>query len=470
MNIAAIIAKFIKDGMAALSEQEKALLKDNISLMTPAQVAKFNLAIKEEDGREEAGEEEKDESADEDDQEDDQGIDEKSLSELISKSVKGELSKQVSKISDDIVAKFVKGVKSQRKRAIDGVPEKADLGTAKGEMTRKFLVALMHNDKETLKSMHQKAAQYNSGETDVRGGYLIPEELMADVMRIAETTYGVARRNFMYLPFTGPGNERKIPTLATGFDAEWVDQAGTKPSGNPTFGLVTQTLKKLAKIIPFTEEILEDSAVNLTELVSTLFAESVAKQEDIQFFRGTGSPWTGIVNNGSVNSVALGTGEGVSAITFEKLIDMQDATPSGALSGAKYYMHRTIFSYLRKLRADAVSGNDGKGNFLLPPNKQAIEDILGYPIELTDAMPDKTTTGASKGFVIFGNLKIAAIFGDKQQIRAKLLDQATITDADGVTTLNLATEDMIALRLEERVGYVLALPDAVTVLKTGPAS
>ena len=82
----------------------------------------------------------------------------------------------------------------------------------------------------------------------------------------------------------------------------------------------------------------------------------------------------------------------------------------------------------------------------------------------------RTLTGADKPFVVFGNLKLAAIFGDKQQIRAKLLDQATITDGDGETTINLAEQDMIALRLEERVGYVMGLPSAVVVLKTGAAS
>ncbi len=52
-------------------------------------------------------------------------------------------------------------------------------------------------------------------------------------------------------------------------------------------------------------------------------------------------------------------------------------------------MNRTIYSYLRKLRADAVSASDGKGMFLLPPNKKSIEDILDYPIELSDALPDR---------------------------------------------------------------------------------
>lgn len=470
MNIAKIISKFMKEGYSSLTDEEKELLDANKSLLSPAQKVKFEEEAGDADS-DDQDEEDADAAAkaDDEDEEEDE-LDEKTLKSLIADSIKGEASTQVEKLSDQIVAKFMAGVKKQRKRVIDTGEDEGDKDTKAGQATRKFLTALINKDVTTLKSMHQKAAEFNTGATDPRGGYLIPEELMTEVLRIAETTFGVARREFRYMPFTGPGNERKIPTLASGFDAEWVDEAGEKPSGNPTFGLVTQTLKKLAKIIPFTEEILEDSAINLTELVATLFAESVAKQEDIQFFRGTGSPWTGIINNGSVNVVELAATEGVADINFEKLIDMQDATPSGILPGSKYYMHRTIFSYLRKLRTDAISASDGKGAFLLPLTKSGLEDILGYPIELVDAMPDKTTTGVNKPFVLFGNLKVAAIFGDKQQIRAKLLTEATITDGDGTTTLNLATQDMVALRLEERVGYVLALPTAVTVLQTGDAS
>jgi len=48
-----------------------------------------------------------------------------------------------------------------------------------------------------------------------------------------------------------------------------------------------------------------------------------------------------------------------------------------------------------------------------------------------------------------------------------MLDQATITDTDGETAINLAEQDMVALRFVERVGYVLALPEGISVLKTG---
>jgi HK97 family phage major capsid protein len=85
---------------------------------------------------------------------------------------------------------------------------------------------------------------------------------------------------------------------------------------------------------------------------------------------------------------------------------------------------------------------------------------------LSEAFPSATETGNDQPFILFGNLKKAAIFGDKQQLRVKLLDQATVANAANNGYLNLAQRDMIAVRIVERVGYVLALPSAVSVLTT----
>lgn len=464
MNLAKLIAKFVKQGFAGLTDEEKTYLRQNKELLSPAQ----QLKLKQEDTGEESDEDTEDEDVDveedaDEDTEDtpDDAVDEEALKSLISKSVGTNLEKKLNAISNKLVSKFLAGVAAQRKNALD-TGKKGDLGTKAGEQTREFIRALKSGDTEKLKSFHAKTEDYLNVANDDDGGYLVPDELRAEVLRIAETEYGVARREFFYLPFSGPGNSRKIPTLGSSVSVSWTDEAGVKGKTTPTFGLVTQTLKKLTAIVPFTEEILEDSAINLTQLMAQLFAEAVAKEEDEQFFNGTGSPWTGIINNGSVNSVALGTGEGFSSITADKLLDMQDATPAGALAGAKYYLHRHALSVIRKLK-------DDNGAYIYQrPADGAPGTIWGYPYELVEAMPDNTTTGASKPIVLFGNLRLAAVFGDKQQIRTKLLTEASITI--GETTINLAEQDMMALRVMQRVGYVLALPSAVTVLKTGAAS
>ncbi len=482
MNLQKLILKFKKSGYTSLTDDERGFMKANLGLLSPAQKTQFEKD--ETSAADDSDDDNDDDDSDDDDDDDDDGagdgdgakdddkneeaVDEKAMRELIQKSIKNEIPEAmeaaIERASDALVGNFVKGLKNQRKRGLD--KNKKETPEAR-ESTYLFIKAMQNKDIDALKEMHKishKATTANETLTDPKGGYLVPEELRAEILRVAEAGYGLARREFMYLPFTGPGNERKIPTLASGFDAEWVDEKGVKASGNPTFGIVTQTLKKLAKIVPFTEEILEDSAINLTQLIATLFAESVAKQEDLAFFMGTGSPWTGILNNGDVNSVSMGALETIADLDADDLLDLQDATPAGALPGAKYYLHRHALSIVRKLK-------DDNGQYIWQkPTDGAPGTIWGFPYELSEALPDNTLTGVDKPFILFGNLKTAAIFGDKQQIRTKLLTEATITDGDGVTTLNLATQDMLALRMEERVGFVLALPDAVTVLKTGSAS
>jgi HK97 family phage major capsid protein len=431
MNITAILKKLAQG--ESITAEEKSILLANKDILSEEQLKAIEGAKVEEKTVEE-----------------DEVVDEKAMETLISKTI----AKRIESITDAIAAKFLDGVSEQRTRAIDTGKNLASKGD---EKTRGFMKALFNGDRESLKDI--------SGISDSVGGYLIPEELRSEILRVAQGQYGLARSEMRYLPFTGPGNERRIPALASSVSVSWTDEAGKKKSTAPTFDIVHQTLKKLAAIVPMTEEIIEDSTINLTALVAELFAEAVAKEEDLQFFNGDGSPWTGILNNGKVNVVNTLTTD-PRDVTAEDLLALVDATPSGALSGAKFYMHRSVFSKVRSLRE-----GEGKDGVYLVQQPTATEptNIWGYPVVTSDAFPLATETGQDQPFVLFGNLKQAAIFGDKQQLRVKMLDQATVRNSGDTSDINLAEQDMVAVRIVERVGYVLALPEAVSVLKTESA-
>lgn len=393
-----------------------------------------------------------DEETPEGDEEETEELDEKAIKSLVGDAVKEAIEKKVDGIAEGLIKKFQDGIKTNRSK----IHSEKTVDEKKGDMnTREFMKALGSKDKEILQKY------VDTSETGAAAGYTIPEELLAEVLRIAEDQYGLARRDMFNLPFSGPGNTRKIPTLSSALSVVWTDEAESKTSKQPTFSVVTQTLKKLAVIIPFTEEILEDSAINLTQLVATLVAEAISKEEDNQFFAGTGSPWTGVLNTAGVNTVTMGTGDtAFTNVDADDLLDMQDSTPSGALAGAKYYMHRTVYNVIRKLKTD-----DG-AYLVTKPTDGAPAMLWNYPIELSDAFPSVSETAEDTAFILFSNLKKSCIFGDKQQIRVKMLDQATITDTDGETSINLAEQDMVAMRFVERVGFVVGLATAITVLKT----
>jgi len=422
---------------ADLNDEEKAFLNEHIDELNDNEKATFAAVIKGDD-----------------DDDNEEKMDVEAVKKMVSKHIEDNLAKKVDEITDGIMAKFKKGVEKQRKNVIDNVDNGKDKKA--DETTRLFMKALLRGDKEACKALTTSSS--GSSPDDAQAGLLIPTELRNEVLRIAETQYGLARRDMFYLPFSGPGNSRTIPALGTSVSVFWTDEAEKKTSTQPKFSIVTQTLKKLAAIVPMTEEILEDSAINLTQLIGALFAEAVSKEEDLQFFAGTGAPWTGILNNGLVNKVVQASGA-ASQLTADDLLDMIDATPTGALTGAKFYFHRSILSVLRKLK-----GTDGQYIYQAPANGLP-GTIWNYPYETSDAFPALSTITDGDQYILFGNLKMGAVFGDKQQLRVKLLDQATITDSDGSTVINLAEQDMIALRIVERVGYVVALPKALTVLE-----
>jgi HK97 family phage major capsid protein len=422
-----VLAKEAKD----LNDEEKSFLKEHVAEMDDAAKAKFAGILESE-----------------------KSLDLEAVKGLLNSS----LEKSVERISTELISNFKAGVAEAREKILSNGKKEVD---PHSKLTREFLRALMSGDKAKCKALTTDTS--GSAPDDSDAGLLIPTELRNEVLRIMETQYGLARREMLYLPFSGPGNSRTIPALGTSVSVFWTGEGNKKQSTQPKFSIVTQTLKKLAAIVPFTEEILEDSAINLTQLVATLFAEAVAKEEDIQFFAGIGSPWIGLLNNPDVNIVPQASG-GVADLTADDLLDMIDATPTGALTGAKFYFHRTVLSVIRKLKS-----NDGQYIFQAPANGLP-GTIWDYPYETSDAFPAVSEIVDGDQYIVFGNLKQSCVFGDKQQLRVKLLEEATITDTDGQTEINLAEQDMVGLRIVERVGYVVALPKAATVLEAGASS
>jgi len=304
-----------------------------------------------------------------------------------------------------------------------------------------------------------------------QGSYLIPQLLLAEVNRFA-VSGGVARREMRYLPFSGPGNSRYIPTLLTNVTVDWVGEGEAKEKTKPITSRIEQTLKVVAAMVIMTEEIVEDAAINLTTWCGQLLGEAIAAEEDDQFFAGTGAPWTGILNDTNVATLQLDATEAMEDITPDDLLDMVAEVPEGAVPGAKYYMHRSVFDRLRRYRSSAVAAGDQEGSYMVQDPKEAGQYRLwGYPVVPVEALPavGDDDGDADYPFIIFGNLQKCCVYGDKQGIRVKLLDQASVYDENS-ELINLAEQDMVALRVHKRVGYAIVLPSGICVLQTGASS
>jgi HK97 family phage major capsid protein len=379
-------------------------------------------------------------------------------------------------------------IEMEKIRAEKPVISKEEKQAKELELNNKWIRAMLRKDRDGLKAisnelkelevktelepvMHTGAGSDMLSTDASQGSYLIPELLLAEVNRFV-VSGGIARREMRYLPFSGAGNSRYIPTLLTNVTVGWVDEGERKEKTKPITSRVQQTLKTVAAMVIMTEEIVEDSAINLTAWCGQLLGEAIAAEEDDQFFAGTGAPWTGILNDTNVATYQLDATEGITDITPNDLLDMLSEIPTNARAGGKFYMHQTVLDRIISYRASAVAAGDGEGAFLVTDPKEAgAYRIWGYPVVVSDSLPDidDDDGDADYPFLFFGNLQKCCVYGDKKGIRVKILDQASVYDEND-ELINLAEQDMVALRVHKRVGYVIVLPAGIVVLQTGASS
>lgn len=406
---------------------------------------------------EEAKEEEEEKEEEETEEETEEDIKEELKTFITSETIKA-LDKELDEKAETLVDKFFEGVAKNRKIALR--TDKKPKNLSDQELVRKWFHCLITRDYAGMSKLQK---DYLNTGTTTQGGYLVPPApLLAEIQRFTEE-YGVARRDMRYLPFSGPGNARVIPALASSVSVFWTEEAGEKKSTKPTFGLVEQTLKKLAAIVPITEEILEDSAIDIIKLLGELFGEAIALEEDTVFFTATTTPFKGVLFADGITPVNMATGKKASDITADNLLDMIYAVPRAVRNKGKFYLHSTIFKRLQKLRTSGATGD----YIVQSPVGSQPGTIWNRPYELLDVLPDDTTAVGSNPFMFYTDLGKTCVYGDKAGLKVKLLDQAIVGSAEeSPSDLNLATQDMIALRIVKRVGYVPVLPSGIAVLKT----
>lgn len=337
---------------------------------------------------------------------------------------------------------------------------------AKQAKIKSFLEAVFTKDLEAIKSHYSdKDVEFYkqrglSAGTDADGGFLVPDEFRMEILRLIEQ-YGVARRECTVVGMKS--DTLHLPSLSSSVSVAWPNEGAAITSSKFQLARVTLTAKKMAGLTPMTSELLDDADVDVIQLLVTLFAEAIAKEEDAQVLKGTGSPFTGVLNHASANIVTMAaTKTNFNQITADDLLSLIDAVSAAAEVGAKFYFHKNILTHIRKLK-------DSQGNYIWSaPANGAPGTIWGYEYVTTDVMPSQAQTGVSTKFVAFGNLK-HAILGDRKAVSIKVAEEATVKDTDGTTDLDLFRLDMKAIRVIERIGFAVGIPAAFSVLRTAAA-
>jgi len=330
--------------------------------------------------------------------------------------------------------------------------EKTNLNEAKKTMGAFFkALAKCHNDAEVASV---KATYLNEG-TNNEGGYMVPEEFAREVFRVA-TEAGIVRKYARIIPMWT--DTKNISTITNSIVAYWTDEAGAYTWSKPTVWNCQLVAYKITALVSATNELIEDNMTDqeIWSLMSELIGEKIAEFEDENVLVAS-SKFTSLLADTNVNITTMWTWEEFSAINYDYLIDVIRSVPMKYKKGQpRWFMSQDIVKYIEKLK-----DKDGQPIFF---STRSIRDgqlenyLLWYPLEIVDVMPWDSTSGASKAFVLFGDLKHWA-FGDRRQLSLSAWYISWNWE-----------KDIQSLKASERIAGHVIFPTAFGVLKTGVAS
>lgn len=325
----------------------------------------------------------------------------------------------------------------------------------KKEKVAAFFRAVFHGDKGTLASM--KALAEGVGST---GGFQVPEEFAAEFNRIAED-FGLIRRFARRIPMASDTMNvpRQGSTVTVSFPGE--NTAGTE--SEPTWEQVQLLAKTLVGLTVSSNELLADANISVVDLLTELFAEAMAGEEDKQGLVGTGAPFTGILEDAGVGVTTM-AGTTFDSLDLDDLRDVVSGLKPLALVGAAWTMHRDVWGIIQKLKDNDAGYHISAANPVLLPGATEgqiggviVGSVWGYPVWLSEQMP--STSAADTKFISFGNYN-HIWFGDRENITMSISDAAT------VGSNNTFEQNQSAIRVTERIAIAVGLPDGFQVLKT----
>ena len=132
-------------------------------------------------------------------------------------------------------------------------------------------------------------ANQNMG-TGAAGGFLVPEDVSSEVIELLRPASVVMAMGPQVVDM--PSANLTMNRLATGANASYIGEQSDAPATGVQFGQVKLSAKKLAALIPISNDLLRASGTSADRIVRDDLVTSLAQRGDLAFLRGSGTQFS----------------------------------------------------------------------------------------------------------------------------------------------------------------------------------
>jgi HK97 family phage major capsid protein len=301
-------------------------------------------------------------------------------------------------------------------------------------------------DVRSALSDQRAAGDFYSTVVDADGGILLPTEVRDNIQELADQV-GVARQ--IADTFENVRGSIRQPA-GTGVEdqADFVDEGGEITASKRAFQSVLLNPKKVAQIIPWSYEAQIELAPQILEDVQEALARSFTRAEDDALFNGDGSSNYNDIDglfsaNKNVPTTTIGTtgDDDPADIGPDELILQQNELDEGARDKENLY-----YVFHPDLRAIFQTKKDNNGQYLFDfvENEDGPDELKGISVLYTEVLPGQGSNASTQFGSLVNGRYIQMALGE--DMTTEELRQGQIKDADTGDTINLATQDLRALK------------------------
>ena len=300
---------------------------------------------------------------------------------------------------------------------------------------------------EVFAAMKEKAM---SAGVDPSGGYIVPEDAIAQVIERLKANVIAYELGARDLPATGsPVTIPKLTSSATGY---WVSENASITASDLGFEQVNMTPKTVAGRVILSNMLLETSTPTADSIIEEDLASQLGLAMDAGILNGSGAAGEpeGIMQTAGVGQFTTSLTTGAAPTVPQMMEALDDLATANALRGRLgWALHPLALSKIRQITVDgagasvpitAVSTSEGFA-----------ETLFGYPFRVSTQMT-APTGGADTRSMLFGNFDdvIVARWGGLRLLASDTSDDAFSKDQ---THIRATMRCDVALRHPESFTY-----------------
>jgi HK97 family phage major capsid protein len=250
------------------------------------------------------------------------------------------------------------------------------------------------------------------------GGFLIPETLRAELLRVSLESSVVRSRarvipmETLRVPIPMIDSTTNSGSVYGGMVAYWGEESAPLTESAAKFGKIMLEANKLYGFAIAPNELLQDSLMSFVALIDQLWPEAISFFEDLGFLRGSGvgEPYA-LLGNPATVAVDKETGQDAATVVFQNVIKMYSRMLPASLSRAVWLASPEVFPELATMALNV--GTAGSAVWMPDAHGAPQLTLLGRPVILTEKAQVLGTQG-DLAFVDMGYYLI----GDRQSMSA----------------------------------------------------